>query len=339
MPEPAGAAEAVLRTVEVGICGTDALMLDGIEGVPPPGEDGLVLGHEGVFEVVSADPGRRVAAGDLVVTSVRWPDPLPCASCAAGRPDLCLNGEWTEHGIRGRHGFMRECWTTDASRLEIVPGYLRDVAILLEPLSVVVKGMEAVAATESVRGGPSNKAVVLGAGAVGIMTAAALRLAGRSVLALDRVDRESLKYRTLKALGVEYAQVGDLGNGDQLAPQVADAGLVVEAAGAPQVLTPALSAMRANGTLLVLGTGEHELPTSVDLNAVARVLVQENKTVLGSVNASPEHLRQAVGILESIVATWPGVLQGMIRRYPPTDFVRALNPPPTSHVKAAISFE
>ncbi|MEV7012046.1 alcohol dehydrogenase catalytic domain-containing protein [Streptosporangium sp. NPDC051022] len=338
-PDPAGASEVMLRTVEVGICGTDALLLEGVEGAPPPGADGLVLGHEGLFEVVSAGEDHRLVTGDLVVTSVRWPDPRPCPSCAAGRPDLCVNGQWTEHGIRGRHGFMREFWSTDASRLEIVPRHLRGVAVLLEPLSVVVKGLETVAAVESVRAGRGDRAVVLGAGPVGILAACCLRLEGRSVLVMDRVGHDSLKHRTLTELGAEYARVGDLGRSGRLGSLVADADVVVEAAGAPQTLKTVLSSVKANGVVLVLGTGEHAWPTSVDLNAAARVLVQENKTIFGSVNASPVHLRRAVGLLGDLTARWPHALHGMIRRFPPADFMRALDPAPDSHVKAVISFE
>ncbi|WP_327085601.1 zinc-binding dehydrogenase [Nonomuraea sp. NBC_01738] len=339
LPPAAEAAQTMLRTLEVGVCGTDRLLLEGIEGMPPQGENALVLGHEGLFEVVSSSAGQALNPGDLVVTSVRWPDPRPCAFCAAHRPDLCLTGEWVEHGIRGEHGFMREFWLAENSRLEIVPAGLRDIAVLLEPLSVVVKGLEMVTAVEATRPRRGGEAVVLGAGTVGILTAAGLILEGRSVRVVDRVSHDSRKSRILGQLGAEYTQIDDLGRNDELARLLAGADVVVEAAGTPQVLTTALSFVRANGTVLVLGTGEHAWPTTVDLNAVARALVQENKTILGSVNASPEHLRRAIGVLDAMAGRWPGVLQSSLRRFPASEFAQALSPAPDAYVKAVISFE
>src|SRR3954466_2835395 len=63
-----------IRTLEVGVCGTDREICSFAYGTPPKGSDYLVLGHEALGEVIEA--GSEVSEfkpGDLVVPSVRRP--------------------------------------------------------------------------------------------------------------------------------------------------------------------------------------------------------------------------------------------------------------------------
>jgi D-arabinose 1-dehydrogenase-like Zn-dependent alcohol dehydrogenase len=62
----------------VGVCGTDREIAEGICGEPPHGEARLVLGHEGLGEVLEAPVGSGSERSDLVVGIVRRPDPVPC---------------------------------------------------------------------------------------------------------------------------------------------------------------------------------------------------------------------------------------------------------------------
>src|SRR5687768_8739515 len=88
LPRPtAGPGQAVVRVRRVGVCGTDREIIDGHVGVPPPGSDELVLGHEvlGVVEVVG-DGVPNLKPGDLVSATVRRPD--GCPACLSGQPDM-----------------------------------------------------------------------------------------------------------------------------------------------------------------------------------------------------------------------------------------------------------
>src|SRR4029077_9232033 len=89
---------AKLRMLEVGICGTDREICRFDYGIPPDGQDHLVIGHESLGEVVEVGAGvSRVKPGDLVVTMVRRPCAQPgCAACRQGRQDFCYTGEFTE---------------------------------------------------------------------------------------------------------------------------------------------------------------------------------------------------------------------------------------------------
>jgi len=97
----------------VGVCGTDREIAEGVYGEPPQGESRLVLGHEGLGEVLEAPVGSGFERGDLVVGIVRRPDPVTCPACAAGQWDMCRNGPVIERGIVRGHGYGSERWRVE----------------------------------------------------------------------------------------------------------------------------------------------------------------------------------------------------------------------------------
>lgn len=134
VPEPPPSEGQVLvEALAVGLCGTDSEIIAAEYGEAPPGQDYLVLGHENLGRVLDAPPDSGLAKGDLVVGIVRRPDPEPCKACAAGEWDMCLNGNYTEHGIKGLDGFAREHWRADAEAMVKLDPDLEDVGVLLEP--------------------------------------------------------------------------------------------------------------------------------------------------------------------------------------------------------------
>ena len=67
VPDPATKDGALLvRGRAVGVCGTDREISEGSYGTPPSGEQGLIVGHESLGEVVEAPAGSGFAPGDLV---------------------------------------------------------------------------------------------------------------------------------------------------------------------------------------------------------------------------------------------------------------------------------
>jgi threonine dehydrogenase-like Zn-dependent dehydrogenase len=69
-----------VRTLAVGVCGTDRELIGGEYGDAPPGRPRLVLGHESLGRVIRAPRQGELQTGDLVVGIVRYPDPVPCAN-------------------------------------------------------------------------------------------------------------------------------------------------------------------------------------------------------------------------------------------------------------------
>src|SRR5262252_3087174 len=140
-PKLRGATDVLLRVREVGLCGTDREISSFEYGSPPPGSDHLILGHESLAEVVEVGRGvRSLRPGDLVVAMVRRPCPHPeCRACRGGRQDFCTTGDFTERGIKGADGFLAEHVVDDEEYLVKVPQVLADVAVLIEPITVVTK--------------------------------------------------------------------------------------------------------------------------------------------------------------------------------------------------------
>ncbi|MGD2064546.1 MAG: hypothetical protein PVF51_13325 [Nitrospirota bacterium] len=111
------------------------------------------------------------------------------ASRPVGRPDFCYTGEFTERGIAGAHGFMTERVVDDACDVVAVPPVLRDVAVLSEPLAIAEKALSEIWGIQErlpwacrvARGSqraPRLRALVIGAGPVGLLGAMAQANAG-----------------------------------------------------------------------------------------------------------------------------------------------------------------
>jgi threonine dehydrogenase-like Zn-dependent dehydrogenase len=96
--------EALVRVLSVGVDGTDDELVAGQYGQAPDGEDQLIIGHESLGRV--AQPAGDLAEGQLVAAIVRRPDPVPCPNCANDEWDYCLNGQYTERGIKGHVEFL-----------------------------------------------------------------------------------------------------------------------------------------------------------------------------------------------------------------------------------------
>ena len=75
--------------------------------------------------------------------TVRRPCPHPhCVACREGRQDFCYTGDFTERGIKQNHGYMTEFVVEEERYLNPVPRDLRDVAVLVEPLTIAEKSLE-----------------------------------------------------------------------------------------------------------------------------------------------------------------------------------------------------
>ena len=132
-----------LRMLDVGVCGTDKEICGFEYGTPPEEADSLIIGHESLGEVIEIGPlVDGIKVGDLVVTTVRRPcTQAQCRPCRSGYQDFCSTGEYAERGIKGRHGFMAELVVDDAQYMQVVPQALRDVAVLVEPLTIGMKAL------------------------------------------------------------------------------------------------------------------------------------------------------------------------------------------------------
>ena len=107
MPEPPPTDGPVLvRTLAVGVCGTDFEIASGQYGWRAIGSGAATTSATSSSgRIKEAPEGSRVVRGELIVGVVRRPDPVPCLACATGEWDMCRNGKYTERGIKERHGY------------------------------------------------------------------------------------------------------------------------------------------------------------------------------------------------------------------------------------------
>jgi glucose 1-dehydrogenase len=309
VPEPPAEAGAVLvEGVALGICGTDAEIVRGDYGEPPPGETRLVLGHESLGRVKEAPADSGFAPGDLVVGIVRRPDPVPCASCAAGEWDFCRNGLFTERGIKELHGYGSERWRIEPEfAVKLDPG-LGQLGVLMEPTTVVAKAWEQIdrLLTRATIG--AEHVLVTGAGPIGLLGALLGRMRGYEVSVLDRAT-DGPKPDLVRALGGRY-HTGSVADVDP-PPDI-----IVEATGASQVLLDAMTHTSANGIVCLTGISSSGRDISLDAADLNRRIVLENDLVFGSVNANRRHYEAAAQALTEADNAW---LERLITRRVPLD--------------------
>ncbi len=334
-PQPRNG-EVLVQVQQVGLDGTDAEILRGQYGEAPPGDDYLIIGHESLGCVAKVAAGvEELSPGDWVVAIVRRPDPVPCRNCAAGEWDMCLNGQYTERGIKGRHGFLAEFYTEAPEYLVNVPEEVSNVAVLLEPLSIVEKAVEQIWRIQDRLVWQPERAVVLGAGPIGLLAGMLLGLEGLEVFFYDAAEPR-LKRDLAEATGASYIWAGERQLGHELAAEIGPVDIVLEATGFSPLAFDAMDMVAPNGIVCLTGVsgGARKLEVSADHLNLEMVL--SNKVVFGTVNAKRRHFESGVRHLQEIEVRWPGLLSRMItRRLPLEDFGDALERPP-GHVKSIV---
>ncbi|MEA2880372.1 MAG: glucose 1-dehydrogenase, partial [Hyphomicrobiales bacterium] len=172
VPEPAPTEGALLvEAIALGVCGTDREIIAGEYGEAPDGRERLILGHESLGRVLEAPDDCDFKAGDHVVGIVRHPDPVPCPACASGQWDMCRNGQYTEHGIKGLNGFGAERWRIDPQFAVKADPALGILAVLMGPTSVVAKAWDHVHRLWRLAEAPPRRVLVTGAGPIGLLAA------------------------------------------------------------------------------------------------------------------------------------------------------------------------
>jgi threonine dehydrogenase-like Zn-dependent dehydrogenase len=318
-PEPEDD-EVVVDVIRVGLCGTDAEIDRGEYGVAPSGSDFLILGHESIGRVSrrarSAGTGTELVENTPVVASVRRPD--GCPNCSHGEADMCLWGGYTERGIRGRHGFCADRYAERPEYLFPVPEGIVDVAALLEPLTISEKGWRhATAAQRRMTVWEPRRAIVTGAGPVGILAAVLLRLRGLEVTVVERSEKSDRR-ALLAKIGASYAatSVTPL---DEVAGPKRHTDVIFEATGSSQVAFAAMHLIGPNGVLILTSVTGGRRSLEVPADDINKRLVLSNALVLGTVNANAADFRQGLVDLAAAEGRWPGFLLSLITRRVPLE--------------------
>jgi threonine dehydrogenase-like Zn-dependent dehydrogenase len=297
LEEPAADPSRLLvRTLAVGICGTDMELVAGEYGSAPPGHQRLVIGHESLGVVEEAPPESGFSVGDRAVGIVRQADPVPCPCCAAGEWDMCRNGRYTEHGIKEVDGFAAE-------RFRIAPEYAVRVddglglcGVLIEPASVLAKAWEHIERIGQRAHWEPRTVLVTGAGPIGLLAALFAIQRGLEVTVFDR-NQQGPKPDLVRALGARHTSRPL--EESKMRPDV-----VLECTGAPAVVASVLGMTAAGGIVCLTGVSSAGRRLPVDVGLLNRVMVLENDVVFGSVNANRRHYRAAAAALARADRGW-----------------------------------
>jgi threonine dehydrogenase-like Zn-dependent dehydrogenase len=311
MPDPKLKPDQVaVKMIRAGLCATDAEISHGLYGQAPEGDEYLILGHEN-FGVVE-DVGRKAKgfkAGDLVVSTVRRP--CKCYVCKAGQTDMCGEGAYQERGIIGRHGFMAEYYVESPQWLNKIPKNMAEIAVLLEPMSVVEKGIDHAFLLQQRLDWKPKTALVMGAGPIGLLGAAVLRARGLETHVIGRESEIDKRAQLAKKMGAQYHSVADKTLFD-VKKEMAPIDVAIEATGAAGVAFDAMQILGPNGVLCLLSLTGGSKTADQPIEKINQQLVLGNQVVFGSVNASQRHFAMGLKHFAVIEKKWPGVLPQLI---------------------------
>ena len=244
-PGPLADGWARLHVEACGICGTDLHLADGQLDRPL----GTVPGHEFVGTLLDAPAGTpdvRYAASPVVVCGT-------CEHCVADELNLCRRGG-DLIGI-GRDGGLASWVDVPLANLVALSADVGpDVGVLAEPMAVAVRGVGHAAL------GADDTVLVLGAGTIGLLTAAVARTRTDRVVISARHPHQRAVAEALGLAVIDEPEARAWGKAEK--PRV----VLETVGGTATTLDTAVSVVRRGGAIVILGTFAR---TEVDLFAAA----------------------------------------------------------------------
>src|SRR5688500_1967544 len=240
----------LVRVLRVGVDGTDKEINAAEYGHAPPGYDFLIIGHESFGQVEAVGPNvTEVKPGDYVVATVRRPG--SSIYDLIGTNDMTTDDVYLERGINLHHGYMSEYYVDDAEFIVKIPQGLKEVGVLLEPTTVVEKGIaQSYEIQRRLRVWRPKRAAVMGAGTIGLLAALVLRLRGFDVTVFGLRPGPYLNSDLVEAIGGRYLSSAT-SPVLEAARQVGPFDLIFEATGYSPVVFDSMQALAKNGVLVL----------------------------------------------------------------------------------------
>jgi len=274
---PGAPAAVKVKTVLLGLCGTDHELLHGTNHAPE-----LIIGHE-VVGIVQESSSPEITTGSFVVGIIRRPCAENCPACAAGELDQCSSGDPRERGILHLDGFGADTWSSDPEYLVGVPASLGEVGVLIEPASSIVKIMRRIGRERLLT---FRTAAVYGAGPMGFLAAVLLQDQGLTASLIDPFAGAA-KTRIAEQLQIELVA----------APSTTAPDLAIELSGTPEGLINALSHSGRNTFVAVMGI--YERSASLDPQLLNQMIFTDTELMF-SVNASRSDYEEAASMLAAV---------------------------------------
>src|SRR5438876_7061159 len=297
----------LVKILRVGVDGTDKEINAAEYGMAPPGFDYLIIGHESFGIVEEVGPKvTSLAKGDYVVATVRRPG--SSIYDMIGTYDMTTDDTYFERGINLRHGYMSEYYVDDAEFIVKIPQGLKEVGVLLEPMTVVEKGIaQAYEIQRRLRVWRPRRAAVMGAGTIGLLATLALRLRGLQVTTFGLNPKPYLNSDLIEALGARYESTRELSILDG-AREYGPIDLIFEATGASPVVFDSMQALGKNGVLVLSSVTGGDRKIEVPADRINLQFVLGNKVMVGTVNANREYFELGVRDMAQAEAEYPGWL-------------------------------
>ncbi len=257
-------ARIVVEVEAATTCGTDVKMWRHGHRVLPPYP--CAFGHETAG--IRADTGERVLVSDSVACGA-------CPACRAGRSQICRSPTW----ILG--GFAEKIAAPEAALHRLPDGLPAAAAAMAEPLGAAVHAVD--------RGSEAQDVGILGGGPMGLMLAALLIAAGRSVTLADHHPERR-------------AQASQLGA--HTAARLSRHELVFEAVGRPEAWRAAVAA-GAPGAVVVLVGG---CPSGSEVTLDPGPIHYEELELRGAFHHAPIEVDRALAALADRVLPWEMLL-------------------------------
>ncbi len=316
LPKPAldevpGGRGVLVKVLRVGVDGTDREINAAEYGAPPEGYDFLVVGHEGFGRVEAVGPRvTEVRPGDYVVATVRRPG--TSIYDLIGINDFTTDSTYFERGINLHHGYLTEYYVDDAEFIVKVPQGLKDVGVLLEPTTVVEKGIhQAYEIQRRLRVWRPKRAAVLGAGTIGLLATMVLRLRGLQVTTMGLTRKPYLNAELVEAIGARYESTQDVPI-PEAAERFGPFDIIFEATGYSPVVFEAMRALGKNGVLVLSSVTGGDRVVEVPADKINLEFVLGNKVMVGTVNANREYFELGVRDMAQAEAEYPGWLPRLL---------------------------
>ncbi|MEP6923016.1 MAG: glucose 1-dehydrogenase [Pyrinomonadaceae bacterium] len=296
-----------VRTLRVGGCGTDREINHAEYGTAPEGSDFLVLGHENLGQVVEVGAKvTEVKPGDIVVSTVRRPG--KSLYDTIGEQDMTTDTEYFERGISRLHGYFAEMYVESADFMVRLPTTLKEVGVLLEPLSIVEKGLQqAYEIQERAKIWNPKRAAVIGTGSVGLLTVMAMRMRNLEVHAFGKEAPAGYYNAELCAeIGATYDSTVETSVADA-AGKYGAFDIILECTGYSPIIWDAALGLAKNGVLILTSVTGGERKAEIPSDKINIEFVLGNKLMFGSVNAGREHFALGVkdlALCEAMYAGW-----------------------------------
>lgn len=268
----AGEVQVAVRAT--GLCGSDLHYYGHYRNGDILVKEPLSLGHESAGEVVAVGPDvTNLKTGDLVALEVGQPCGT-CPRCAEGRYNICPEMRFRSSAKSFPHaqGTLQDRINHPAAWCHKLPSSMPlSTAALLEPLSVAIQA----ARRASLKEGKTEKVLVLGAGAVGLLVAGMCKVAGVPNIVIADVDANRVKFAvehnfadtsyvvpmgprpttTDEALATAQQTAAAVGAIESKGDKVGQVDVVFECTGVPSCVQAAIYATRPGGKVMLIGMG------------------------------------------------------------------------------------